>query len=201
MKRALLGLVVIGSGLLAQSCVDDASAVYIAGPLAPDEMCVIAEDADFVALPSYDPNANTNYVMFLGVDSQLVNRQTDIAADPMGVHIEQADVTILAIDGSTLGIGTANPFRIPAFGYIPSSEDGMPSRGVVTLTLPQAIASAASGGPTGAFVVRVQLYGHTTGTLDIETEPYEFVVQVLNLCGEEVAGCLAGQDGNSWCGT
>jgi hypothetical protein len=202
MKRALYGFVSLGLGLLSQSCVEDTSAVYAAAVVSPDDECIIADDAEIISLPSYDPRTGLGYVASIRVENQLINRQTDIAADPMGVHITDADVTLSAIDGSPLNIGAPNPFRIPATGYIPSSDDGTPSLGLANLVpIPPSIATSAAGAPGGVIVVEVVLIGHTTGTLDIETEPFTFAVYLQNLCTTvpgDATTCRPGQDGGRW---
>lgn len=200
MKRALYGFVSLGLGLLSQSCVDDTSAVYAAGLISPDDECIIAEDAEFQFFSSYDPRTGRGYAASIRVENQLLRRQTDIAADPMGVHITNADVTLMGLDGGALGIGAPNPFRIPASGYIPSSEDGTPSIGVAAITaIPASIGASLIGAPGGVVVVEVTLIGHTTGGLDIITEPFQFPVDIVNLCDAGATnGCRAGQDGVPW---
>lgn len=201
MKRALFLLCCLGLSGVVQSCVDDNSAVYVAALLKPNDECEYEADGMLLLDPNYDPASGAGYVATLRVESQLINRMTDIAADPSAVHISAADVTLTAIDGSTLGLGAPNPFRVPASGFIPSSEDGTPSLGVASvLVVPPAVSASLAGAPGGIVVARIQLIGETSGSLDIETPEFQLAITLRNLCDTARSGCLPGQDSGSWCG-
>ncbi|HJK92229.1 MAG TPA: hypothetical protein RMH85_04960 [Polyangiaceae bacterium LLY-WYZ-15_(1-7)] len=190
-------------------CVDDDVSVFIQDNVAPevsDDGCVYDANGEPLARGILNVDSGASYFVYPRIQNQLQMRATSGRAEPNGVHIERAEVTIRDLAGNAIAFdGLPNPFSVPTSAYIPPASD--PTQGGVGVASVEAIPADygfALGGLVGtgtSVIVDVKLIGETNGTIDIDTGDWSWPVQLcggscLFSCSTEdvAASCNPGQD-------
>jgi hypothetical protein len=193
MVRALLTAAVlfVWAAPLSGCVTGEPSSVFIVGNGRVDDDCIIQQDV-FWTIGIADVDAVSSYLVNPVVWNQLRRRSNHIGADPNGVHIQSAEVSIQTLGGATL----FGPFDVPTSGFIPSAQDA-DSHGVGQVSVPVPVSPEL---PHGQVQLSVRLFGQTNGQLDVSTGEWLYVFHVCHGClrcapDEEASGCLWGQDG------
>ncbi|AKF07630.1 hypothetical protein [Sandaracinus amylolyticus] len=180
-------------------CAESNPGIEIEGVLAFSDaaMCTLdpGTDPTFLASPTLDTSPLFNAIRPGGIryaaSFQVVNRflnlgRSDfpIMADPNSFFVEEAEVSLEAIDGSPLDLGDLpTRFRVPASGYVPSAADATEyGRGAVTVEVIPSIYGDALQGRTGTIVAQVQLTGTTSGDSTQTTAEFQMVVSLCDGC-------------------
>lgn len=220
MLQRLLPAVVL---VVAAGCADDNVSIFVTGVISPDieeSSCLFDPGTSVFLLAPGTFNIETDlvlgtqpdYNLVISVSNQLQRRGGSGRAETNGVNVQRTEVTIRGLDGNALNLGgLPNPFSVPAAAYLPPAADFMsPGRGVVSSTIiPSAYATAlattlprdADGNLVGTeVIVSVKMVGETQGHIDIESDEYDWPVQLCGgLClfqcsSEPVPYCFPGQD-------
>lgn len=129
-------------------------------------------------------------------------------ADPNVMFVQEAQVELRDFNGTPLAFGgLPNPYRVPATGFIPSSDGTTAGEGIGAIeVIPQFYGAALAGAAVGSeIVVAVQAIGRTAGDAEVISPEFEWPIRVCNGClyacqlDEEmmplcVPSCTPGQD-------
>ena len=206
--------------VLAASCADDNSSIFIRGipiPEVEENGCTWdgAATTFLLAPGTYNVEADQilgeqpAYRLVVAATNQLQPRATSGRPETNGVHITRVEVEIKAA-GETLnlGDGVPNPYSVSAASYIPPASDPMsPGVGIISFAaIPgnyaQPLRSAMDAG-TQEVVLEVRFFGKTMGEIDIETGVWSWPVQLctgeclfafVGPSDEAALACFPGQD-------
>lgn len=195
--RSLLVLI-LATALGATGCVDDDVSAFVAGPIQPQSNmggCTYDPGGMLQFDGVYDVAlATQSYSLGLLVFNQLQMRGGSGRAEPNGLHITRAEVSLVGLDGAAIDTGgLPNPFSVPTTGYIPPATDAQtPGSGIVNVEVVpvsyrDSIAAAVPVGSSAPLVARIKLFGETNGTINVETGDYQWPI---DLCGGCLAQCL-----------
>lgn len=127
-------------------------------------------------------------------------------ADPNVVTVVEAEVELRDINGVPLALGALpNPYRVPATGFVPSSDGTSAGSGIGSAQIIPAIyGSALAGLGDATIVAAVQMIGRTAGDAEVITPALEWTIELCRGClwacvtvdGEELCdpSCTPGQD-------
>jgi hypothetical protein len=189
--HVVTGLTTVGlSGLLASACAHDDSTLFVVDVLAPQlvtagQMCSFTNNPTQAVIPSgvLDTSLTLTYNPEYLVANQMVSQAnpSQLQTETSYITIQGAIVRITDSLGNQiktftrLGVTTI----APASGTTPSFAP----IGVTTIDEATAIANTPMSGSTVRLVTYVTFFGQTTGGDNIESNEFEFPV---DLC----AGCL-----------
>ena len=185
--------------LALSGCADDNISVYVRGNIAPeqsDDGCLYSASSSlYVTQGLWDITGSQRYSgeykVNLAVVNQIRARASSVAAEPNGVHITGAEVTLRQLGGEPFGPGVLgglpNPFSVPASAFIsPAAGPGAPGLSTVTVVVvPVGYAAAliAQGVTETTIVGSIRLTGETSGHIDVRTGEWDYPIAIC-------AGCL-----------
>lgn len=216
---------VAGALLLALGgCAPSNPGIEVEAILAPTDACVWVPNITAITIlaPVLDTSSihatrrvgGIHYV----AGFQLVNRMLNLSnsvypltTDTNAFHVEEAEVELLALDGTEVPqlAGLPSRFRVPAFGFIPSATSNTEvGRGVAAVEVVPSIYGDALADTDATILVSVRLTGVTSGDSTQTTADFEFPLRLcsgscLFQCGAEADGtplvepvysCNPGQD-------
>lgn len=163
-------------GLLAASCADDESSIFIRGCLAvSDDSCTVTPDASAKQLFSglVDPG-QADYSCPLLIGNQLVARgnSAQIRTETSRIVLHSAVVTIYDSTKST----TYTQFTVPASGFIDPGTATSPGFGAANVLMLDRVTARAHIGET--LLSGVVLQGRTLGGNEIESAEWTFPIEV-----------------------
>jgi len=106
------------------------------------------------------------------------------------LQIEEADIRLMDKAKQTLNFKNAdgssdptrpNPFRVPTSNSLPPASGRDPSTGIASVeAIPKAYAEKLT--KVDKVLVEVQIFGSTTGDVDIDFKPFVFPVAICRGC-------------------
>lgn len=198
-RTALSGCVL--SVVLTACAPEGAGPAFISFNAEPDAMCVARADTD-VAIPQglFDIDAYKHdgcarsYVVNLVVNSNLRQNFNDEIGrvEPNILQIHSAEVKLTTIMDETIvfpldeNTKLPNPFLVTTNNTIEaSSGGGVTTKGIATVeAIPAAYRKYLAGEDfVGSLIrARIQVFGRTTGDLDIETAAFTYPIEICSKC-------------------
>jgi hypothetical protein len=185
------------------ACAPEGSSAYVTFNVPPDGSCIVNPTPDvFIASGLYDVGAadaksdfcKNPYFVHLLVNSNLKANARDSTgrAEPNVLQIMEADVRLTDKDKQTLNFKTKdnttdatrpNPFRVQTANSLRPSSSTEPSMGIVSIeAIPTAYAEKLTGYDGDKVLVEIQIFGTTTGDVDIDFKPFVFPVSICRGC-------------------
>lgn len=210
MRRGLRTLVccllLLGSG----ACAPESPTAFVKGSIKLSSDCVASATADtFWASGVYDiapggPNGSdlcdVPYRMMLLIHSFLrPGADADLGrAESNYLRVHSAEIKLMNLQRAPLGFvgedaALPNPFLVPTGGVIsPAASASEPASAAVPVeVIPVAYAPYLGMFVNNAIVAEIQLFGTTTGDVDIDFQPFTFTIDLcdgcLTICGDELA--------------
>jgi hypothetical protein len=203
--RSVSSLAVVSLVSALVACAPEGSSAYVSFNVPPDESCLVQPSSDiFIASGLWDigrTNAANDfckrpYFLHLIVNSSLKANARDSTgrAEPNVLQITEADVRLLDEEKNTIHFkvkkgdtaddpARPNPFRVQTANSLPPSSGRDPSKGVVSIeAIPKAYADKLTDFVSHKVLVEVQIFGTTTGDVDIDFKPFVFPVSICRGC-------------------
>lgn len=169
-------------------CVGSANvSLSIGGNIAPDKqsMCTVAATNMLLLSGVYNVDSGRPYQVYPLYQNYLNTLGTRLSPPTTNVFIDRAEVELKAADGTPATFaGLPNPFTIPGGGTL------VPSGATTgTMTTPGQQTGSLSIIPdayrtqlprSGVLVAYVRAFGKTAGNIKVETDPWQWTIQ---LCG------------------
>jgi hypothetical protein len=178
------------------ACAPAGSSAFVSAnvPLSGD--CTPIEGTQVISTGTYDvlkkntekKNCVKAYTMSLLVNSNLkANSNTALGrAEPNTLLIRYADVTLMDRDQGQFDFGAdfPNPYRVHTSVSLPPSDGDDPTTGFVTLdAIPSTYQEPLRQPSVGdSIMVEVQLFGTTTGDVDVDFAPFLFPLAICSDC-------------------
>ena len=201
MCRGLPSLVTCLWLLAVGACAPDSPTAFVEGSVKLDGECVATASADtFWAGGLYDiaseaPGSNSGacdepYRIALKVNSFLrANSDPDLGrAEPNYLNVHSAEVKLMNLQRQTLlfeaSDGTLpNPFLGTTVGIIGPSSGDEPAAAIAWVeVIPAAYAPFLSDFVNDQILAEMQLFGTTTGAVDIDFQPFTYPIEVCDGC-------------------
>lgn len=203
MRRSLQGFLVSAVSLLG-ACAPEGPTAFVTNNIVPDQSCVVSGDTGSLALQfgQYDirrgvgTSCQNSYRMNLQVNSFLrSNSDAPLGrAEPNILQIHSAKVKLTNLQGGLFDFNDANdnsrpnPFLTNTNVSLFPSDGDSPSTGVAGVeVIPADYASKLSAQAGMQIKAEIQLFGTTTGDVDIEFKPFTYNIDIcdgcLYLCG------------------
>jgi hypothetical protein len=203
--RSVSSLLVVSLASALVACAPEGSSAYVSVNVPPDDSCIVQPTADvFISSGLWDigkvdatDNCKKPYFVHLLVNSNLKPNARDSTgrAEPNVLQINEADVRLMDKAKQTLNFKTAsgaadltlpNPFRVPTSNSLPPASGTDPSMGIVSVeAIPKAYGEKLT--KQDKVLLEIQVFGTTTGDVDIDFKPFVFPVSIcrgcLTVCG------------------
>ena len=185
-------------------CAPEGSSAYVSFNIPPDDGCMYSPNSElFISSGLFDLGGEDtteyckqSYRLHLIVNSNLKSneRVSTGRAEPNVLQITEADVRLMDKNQGTLSFPKSrtdstpdpafpNPFRVQTANSLRPSSSTDPSMGVVAVeAIPKAYAAKLTGFAGDNILVEVQIYGTTTGDVDIDFRPFIYPVAICRGC-------------------
>jgi hypothetical protein len=188
------------------ACAPEGSSAYVSYNVLLDDKCEADETAGPLAIGRYDVGAASSkadcvhsYFMSLLVNSNLkMNAQDSTGrAEPDVLQITHADIRLMDKNQATLpflkgGTGAdaksadptrPNPYRVETSTSLSPSTGTAPGIGIAPIeAIPKAYASALTKYDGDSVLLEIQLFGTTTGDIDIDFRSFLYPVSICRGC-------------------
>lgn len=182
------------------ACAPDGSSAYVSRNVPLDATCLPTIDGDIgIATGLYDVGTKPascvhSYLMSLLVNSNLkANAQAATGrAEPNVLLITHADVRIMNKDQATVNFKDAmnlpdatrpNPYRVRTAASVDPTTSEVAQTGLVQIeAIPKAYSSRLSQFVGESIVLEVQLFGTTTGDVDVDFRPFVYPISICENC-------------------
>jgi hypothetical protein len=208
--RSVLALALLSTVSAISACAPEGSSAYVTFNIPPDDSCLFTPTTTlFTPVGQYDvgdganaPNCRHSYFMHLLVNSNLKSnaRAATGRAEPNVLQVMEADVRLMNKNQETLPFKKAdgsldpalpNPFRIQTANSLFPTTTSEPSTGVVAVeAIPKAYASHLTGFADDKILIEVQIFGTTTGDVDIDFKPFIYPVGICRGCLSKCFGAI-----------
>lgn len=202
-RTALSGCVV---GLVLTACAPEGSgSAFVSFNVPLDSMCQASPDGEeFIPQGLFDVGQNKpdgcvrSYTVSLLVNSNLqTNFDPSVGrSEPNVLQFHSAEVKLTTINDETIEFATAadepalpNPFLVTCNTTLfPSQAAGMATQGIASVeAIPAAYApflrtAFTKGGINGTIRAEIQIFGTTTGDVDVQTAPFTYPIEICNGC-------------------
>lgn len=210
-RTRLLPLASIVTLLWAGGCETDNVSFFIAGNVLPQgesgSSCSV-DTGGTLAVPNgrFNIEHGTAYKVFPLYTNQLQGSRNPLGADPNGIHVKRAEITIRDTSGEAIGFGgdRSNPFSVATATFVPSGEQAVGGIVAIPEAYRQALFDQGRAGQT--IVVGIKAITETNGDQKIGTEEWRWPLDLcagdcLFECDEtgtmtegETTCCTPGQD-------
>lgn len=181
-------------------CAPEGPTAFITFNIPPDSACVFSPSADkFIPQGLYDiseggaPGSTrcaSSYFVNLLVNSYLrSNQDMDLGrAEPNVLQLHSAEVRLTTVDKRTIVFSAAdpplpNPFLVTTANSLFPSEGMEPSTGIASIeAIPVAYAPFLTDFIDGKIQAEIQIFGRTTGDVDIELAPFVYPIEICDGC-------------------
>lgn len=204
--RSVPPLVLVSWLGLAVGCAPEGSSAYVSMNVPVSGDCTPGDGDVGIATGLYDVLSNgtdkTNcirpYLMSLFVNSRLkANSQVSTGrAEPNVLQITHADIRLMDKDQATLSFKAKdgsddatrpNPYRVhTAFSIAPTTNEEAATGVAQIEAIPSVYAEKLRGYADDSILVEVQLFGTTTGDVDVDFRPF---VYPLSICSDCLSTC------------
>ncbi|MDD9934910.1 MAG: hypothetical protein OXT09_14970 [Myxococcales bacterium] len=154
-------------------------------------------DSDYCAR-SYNMNLQVNSFLRSSQDEGLGR------AEPNILQLHSAEVTLMTLEKVIIhfdrpGEELPNPFLVTTNNSIFTSDGKTPALGIAPVeAIPAAYAPQLDGWIGNQILVQVQIFGTTTGDVDIDLKPFVYPVEIcsgcLTICREDLGSGLSIDD-------
>jgi hypothetical protein len=189
-------------------CAPEGSSAYVSFNIPPDSECIFAPASMlFTSSGSLDLGfegseicGKKSYFLHLLVNSNLKSNARDSTgrAEPNVLQITEADVRLMDNNKATLDFKDAkfpNPFRVQTNNSLRPTTSRDPTMGVVAVeAIPSAYAPKLDQFVDKTMLIEVQIYGSTTGDVDIDFRPFVYPVAICRGCNTVCLDTLEGGD-------
>jgi hypothetical protein len=207
MRRGLPSLVtcLLSSSLVA--CAPESPTAFVVGNIRLDGQCTATASADsFWAAGLYDISSGADqacdvpYRMALQVVSFLrENSDPDLGrAEPNFLRAHSAEIKLMNLQRQPLLFDDEesplpNPFLVTTGGIIePATSSGDPARGIAFVeVIPVAYAPYLSDFVGDQILAELQVFGTTTGDVDIDFQPFTYPIDICRGCRTVCSTLLA----------
>ncbi|HKU36678.1 MAG TPA: hypothetical protein VJR89_00990 [Polyangiales bacterium] len=196
---------------LLAACAPEGPSAYVSFALPVPQNCVVAPDSDeFVAAGSYDianggdwagkrqsKFCNASYYLHLLVNSNLKANANEATgrAEPNVLQVQEAEVELIDIEQQVpiefddKADSLPNPFRVKVNSSLSPTTSTEPTRGVASVeTIPSGYRSSLRDYIGKQILAEVQIFGTTTGDIDIDFKPFSFPIHICEGCMTRCAG-------------
>ena len=202
--RVVLTLAFVSLVSAIGGCAPEGSSAYVSFNIPPDDSCMYSPSSElFIPSGAFDIGdddtteyCKRSYRLHLIVNSNLKSneRVSTGRAEPNVLQVTEADVRLMDKNQGTLSFPKSrtdstpdpsfpNPFRVQTANSLRPSSSTDPSMGVVAVeAIPKAYASKLTGFDGDNILVEVQIYGTTTGDVDIDFRPFIYPVAICRGC-------------------
>lgn len=199
--RSSIRLVPWTAAVLLTACAPEGPSGFVTYNLAPDSSCVVSPEASdlFVPIGSYDistgymnrtNNCDAPYVMNLLVNSYLrPNSDTTLGrAEPNVLQLHSAEVRLMDITRATIAFDAGedvlpNPFQVTTNNVLFPTMSTTPSTAVASVeVIPKAYAAQLVNFVGEQILAEIQIFGTTTGDVDVDLKPFVYTIQICDGC-------------------
>jgi len=184
----------MGLSLLTGGCAEgDGGTIVVAGvPVREDDCTVQGMQMTRRSRGALNLGLRSGYILTPAIANQMdpdIDESRLLTANTFDVSIRGAEVEIQNSAGAPLGFEEQpNPFTIPASGFVPLASVTPISIPVIPEVygeqLPLFLDTQGS-----TYVVRLSIFGRTSGGREVETPPFTFVIEVSDTPDPCVAYC------------
>ncbi len=189
------------------ACAPEGPTAFVTFNVVPDQNCLVSPDVGgnkFYPIGHYDISPGTNggcdhpYVVNLLVNSYLrSNADTMLGrAEPNILQLHSAQVRLMTLQKQTLTFEKANPplpnpFLVNTNNSLFPAAGTTPSTGIAAVeAIPKAYAPYLSDFDGAQILAEIQIYGTTTGDVDINFKPFVYPVEICDGCLIQCQGAL-----------
>jgi hypothetical protein len=183
--------VVAGSGVIMAACAHNDQSVFIRGAMFPPTVqvgttCAYPPDPTLAELDfgTLDGSLTSTYSAALLIGNQLVQQgePQQARAESNRVELQGVTVDVTDTDGSVL-----RSFTRSGAGFVEVSSGNTPGYGVMIVEVvdEQSVMTTLgkiSGAGTRRIVAHIKAFGKTLGGQDVETNQFDFPIDVCNGC-------------------
>lgn len=199
MRRASLVCLLLVLALGA--CAPESPTAFVLGNLELDATCVASDTSElYRATGVYDisaggPDGSTlcdvPYRMMLKINSSLrPGNDPDLGrAEPNYLRVHSAEIKLMNLQRQPLGFEDEgevlpNPFLVTTGGIIePASSPADPASGIAAVeVIPIAYAPYLAEFSNDQILAEVQLFGTTTGDVDVDFQPFTYPIEICDGC-------------------
>jgi hypothetical protein len=189
------------------ACAPAGSSAYVTANAAVTGDCATSDTLyqatgiyDVLSKGSEKKNCVAPYQLNLVINSNLqTNSDVSVGrAEPNTLLVTYGDVRLMDKSEATLGFKTKdnlddparpNPFRVRTAVSIAATDSDDPSKGTVQLNaIPSTYADQLRGFAGDSILVEVQLYGTTTGDVDVDFPPFVYPLTICSDCRSTCKG-------------
>lgn len=195
MRRGIQSLMCCVLLLTGVACAPESPTAFVQGNVPLDGECVASEDTEKLFLsgtydvsPGSDGSCDVPYRLALLVSSFLrSNSDTDLGrAEPNILRVHSAEVKLMNLQRQTLLFEEAqlpNPFLVTTGGILEPSSGTEPANGIAFVeVIPIAYAPYLGDFVNDQILAEVQLFGTTTGDVDVDFQPWVYPVDICDGC-------------------
>ena len=190
------------------ACAPEGPSAFVTFNLKPPATCVFTRDASSIALPTGlydisgalkaadndDPQTVTDcarpYYVHLQVNSFLRSNSDAMLgrAEPNILQLDRAEVRLMDLQKRTIVFGSGanqlfNPFLVTTNDTLTPASDTSASLGIATVeAIPVAYASFLKMFTGQQILAEVQIFGSTTGDVDIDFKPFVYPIEICKDC-------------------
>jgi hypothetical protein len=201
MRRAPTALALLAL-LACAACAPEGPSGFVTFNVKPDQNCVFTAEAGsnlFFPIGRYDistggvvgsENCNAPYVVHLLVNSFLrPNSDTMLGrAEPNILQLHSAEVKLMTIRRQPIAFDREdpvlpNPFLVTTNNSLFPAQGSTPSTGIAAVEIiPTNYAAQLDGFIGGQILAEIQIFGTTTGDVDVEFKPFVYPVEICDGC-------------------
>lgn len=212
MRSSLPRLSLWVAPLVLTACAPEGPSGFVTGHLRPDEECIVSGESGSNELEPqglYDVSSGFNgeqgtcsnpYKLNLLVNSFLrPNNDVGLGrAEPNVLQLHSAEVRLMDIARTTLdfdqlvdeGVVLPNPFLVTTNASLFPTDGDEPSTAVAFVeVIPTAYAEQLTGFDGKQILAEVQIFGTTTGDVDVDLKPFVYTIQICDGCLTLCGGC------------
>jgi hypothetical protein len=210
MRRSLPRLSLWIAPLVLTACAPEGPSGFVTAHLVPDEECIVSNEPGanpFVAQGLYDVSAGDQgdcdapYILNLLVNSFLrPNNDVGLGrAEPNVLQLHSAEVRLMDISRATIEFNRGdtvlpNPFLVTTNGSLFPTDGDEPSTAVAFVeTIPSAYAEQLDGFDGLQILAEVQIFGTTTGDVDVDLKPFVYTIQICDGCLTRCGACISSE--------
>lgn len=212
---ALLALLWLGA------CAPEGPTGFVTFNLKPSSSCIVSPEATanlFIPIGQYDiapggsegtadlGNCDAPYVVHLLVNSYLRPNADPMLgrSEPNILQIHSAEVKLMSIERQQIvfnrfGTELPNPFLVTTNNALFPAMGSAPTRAVAAVeAIPTAYAEQLDMFDGGQILAEIQIFGTTTGDVDIEFKPFVYPIEIcygcLQICARQIPMGMTEED-------
>jgi hypothetical protein len=209
MRRSLPRLSLVIAPLVMTACAPEGPSGFVTNHLHPDEECVLASEPGAnksvpqglfdiaTGFNGNDGSCDSPYMLYLFVNSFLRpnNDQGVGRAEPNVLQLHSAEVRLMDIGRTPIAFDRfdpvlPNPFLVTTNASLFPTDGDEPSTAVASVeAIPTAYAEQLDGFAGQQILAEVQIFGTTTGDVDVDLKPFVYTIRLCDGCLTDCADC------------